>query len=157
MQALTTAPPLPHRYAATRGLPLTEPFDFRASPGHGVSCTVDGTRVLVGARSWMHSHALELDAAQEEEMAGYELQGMTAVLVAVAPETAPVAALCLAGLVVVSDSLKPEAWPAAACKRSRRRSSPLPTGERFSQARGLLRRAMARAAQHRSVARLGRQ
>ena len=96
------------RYAAARGLSLTEPSDFRSSPGHGVSCTVDGTRVLVGARSWMHAHALELDAAQEEEMAGYELKGMTAVLVAVAPETALVAALRLVGLVVVSDSLKPE-------------------------------------------------
>ena len=96
------------RYAAARGLSLTEPSDFRSSPGHGVSCTVDGARVLVGARSWMHAHALELDAAQEEEMAGYELQGMTAVLVAVAPETALVAALRLVGLVVVSDSLKPE-------------------------------------------------
>ena len=96
------------RYAAARGLSLTEPSDFRSSPGHGVSCTVDGTRVLVGARSWMHAHALELDAAQEEEMASYELQGMTAVLVAVAPETALVAALRLVGLVVVSDSLKPE-------------------------------------------------
>jgi soluble P-type ATPase len=98
------------RYAAARGLSLTEPSDFRSSPGHGVSCTVDGTRVLVGARSWMHAHALELDAAQEEEMAGYELKGMTAVLVAVAPETALVAALRLVGLVVVSDSLKPEAF-----------------------------------------------
>ena len=96
------------RYAAARGLSLTEPSDFRSSPGHGVSCTVDGARVLVGARSWMHAHALELDAAQEEEMAGYELKGMTAVLVAVAPETALVAALRLVGLVVVSDSLKPE-------------------------------------------------
>ena len=98
------------RYAAARGLSLTEPSDFRSSPGHGVSCTVDGARVLVGARSWMHAHALELDAAQEEEMAGYELKGMTAVLVAVAPETALVAALRLVGLVVVSDSLKPEAF-----------------------------------------------
>ena len=105
-------------HATARGLTLTEPTDFGASAGHGLSCRVRGRRVLVGNRGWMAAHGLELAGRFEAALVAAEECGHTAVLVAaeaagsgagVSAKDSKVAALALRGMVAVSDTLKPEA------------------------------------------------
>ena len=110
-------------HSASCGVQPVEPGDFEAAPGHGVSCTVRGASVLVGTRAWMKAHGLLLSASQDEEMTQHELRGDTAVLVAVDGRAlqggqdgkdgeggvASPDGMHLAGLVVVSDVLRPEA------------------------------------------------
>ena len=67
--------------------------------------------MLLGNRAWVQQHGLHLAPAQESEVAALELQGHTAVLVAVRG--------ALAGMLAVSDTLKPEA--AAVVQQLRRR------------------------------------
>ena len=50
--------------------------------GEGLRCVVGDRAVLAGNRGWLASHGLQLSAAQEETMVGYEAIGCTAVLVA---------------------------------------------------------------------------
>ena len=80
---------------------LTEPSGFVVTLGRGLQCEVEGVPVLLGNRAWMQQHGLHLASAQESEVAGLELQGHTVVLVAVRG--------ALAGMLAVSDTLKPEA------------------------------------------------
>ena len=80
---------------------LTEPSGFVVTLGRGLQCEVEGVPVLLGNRAWVQQHGLHLAPAQESEVAALELQGHTVVLVAVRG--------ALAGMLAVSDTLKPEA------------------------------------------------
>ena len=101
-------------HAATLGLTPVDPADFEASPGLGVDCTVRGTRVLVGSREWMCAHGLSVSTEQDVAMREAESCGKTAVIVATGmgsghDSVGGEAMLQLAGMVVVSDALRPEA------------------------------------------------
>ena len=88
-------------HAQALGLKLVEPSNFVATLGRGLQCVVDGTPLLLGNRQWLEYHGHALDAAQEESVAQLEAVGHTVVLVAISGQ--------LAGMLAVSDTLKPEA------------------------------------------------
>jgi P-type Cu+ transporter len=91
--------------AGEQGLTLTEPADFQASVGHGVTATLAGRRVAVGSSR----HLRELDGERSRvagEAARLEAEGKTVIHVAVD---------CRAvGIIAVADTLKPEAPEAVA-------------------------------------------
>ena len=101
------------------------------TPGEGIRCVVDGRRVLVGNRSWLAEHGLALRSHEDDKAIAFEERGCTAVFVATdafgpklpAAETeepqwpdqsgrvagSDSRALLVAGIIAVSDTLKPEA------------------------------------------------
>ncbi len=85
------------RGAKERGIELPEPTDFEAIPGHGIVATVEGRRVHIGSRKLMAKEQIDV-AALEEQMAGLEADGKTAMLVAVDDRAA--------GIVAVADTVK---------------------------------------------------
>lgn len=109
-----------HQHAQARGLATTEPARFSSTPGLGLVCEVGGERVLVGNRAWMAEHSLLLSEAQDAHAAALERRGCTAVFVslpargALPTTTGPDVGddsptMCLAGLLALSDALKPSA------------------------------------------------
>ncbi len=70
---------------------------FTAIAGHGIEAAIDGKTVLVGTRKLMQEHSVAI-GRHEQEMAGLENQGKTAMLVAVDGE--------LAGIIAVADTVK---------------------------------------------------
>eukprot|EP00850_Spirogloea_muscicola_P000144 SM000001S04546 [mRNA] locus=s1:856403:861068:- [translate_table: standard] len=74
---------------------------FEALLGEGVSCTVDGSAVLVGNRQLMRRHAVVIPEAAEEYLQREESRARTCVLAAVSGT--------LAAAFAVADPLKPEA------------------------------------------------
>lgn len=86
------------RGARERGIDLTAPSEFEASPGGGIRATVEGRMVLVGTARLMAENGVEvsaLDAAARE----FGEQGRTTVFVAVDGR--------LACVVAVADTVKP--------------------------------------------------
>ena len=83
--------------ARERGLALTEPVDFQALPGQGVSALVEGKRVLLGNARLMTQRGVEVEmlAKEASKLAGV---GLTAIFVAVDGQ--------LAGFIGLGDSLK---------------------------------------------------
>ena len=91
-QALVTA-------ARSRGLALPETTDFAAKPGHGITATVTGKRVTIGAARHFAADGIDTgpaDAAMAELAAG----ALTPVLLAVDGK--------LAAVFGIGDKLKPE-------------------------------------------------
>jgi len=88
-------------HAHALGLKLVEPSNFVATLGRGLQCVVDGTPLLLGNRQWLAYHGHALDSAQENAVAQLEALGHTVALVAISGQ--------LAGMLAVSDTLKPEA------------------------------------------------
>ncbi len=89
--------------AKDHGLALDDPTDFHAVAGKGVSALVNGQRAFVGKESFLREKGINTSAL-ESKLNEFELQGYTAVLVAVDGQAL--------GAVAVADTLKPEA-PAA--------------------------------------------
>ena len=89
--------------AEEQGLALGTLTDFEAQRGKGVRSVVDGRVVLVGSRTLMEEHGVEMAAmeAVENEMRRLEDEGKTAMLVAMNGE--------LLGLLAVADTLKDDA------------------------------------------------
>ncbi|MFQ5516869.1 MAG: heavy metal translocating P-type ATPase [Acidimicrobiia bacterium] len=83
--------------AATRGLELADPSDFRATPGHGIAASVEGRRVSLGNLKFMADQGVPAGAAQEvlDELAG---AGKTAMVIGIDAD--------LAGVVAVADTVK---------------------------------------------------
>jgi Cu2+-exporting ATPase len=57
--------------------------DFRASPGMGVSATVDGTPVLLGNANWLAQAGIAIDSALLARAETFEAAAMTCVFVAI--------------------------------------------------------------------------
>lgn len=85
--------------AERRALRLFEPEDFRASGGLGVQARVNGWNVHVGKPAWFAELNVSIDGVLDRVQA-LQAQGKTVMLVVVEAE--------VAGLVAVSDSVKPE-------------------------------------------------
>ena len=85
--------------ASDRGLPPTEPSDFRSLAGHGVQAQVDGSAVLLGNAKLMSDSAIATDAlaADAERLAG---EGKTPMYLALDGQPA--------GLIAVADTIKPD-------------------------------------------------
>ena len=88
------------RGAQERQLQLGLVASFEAVPGHGVTGSIDGRKVLLGNRRFMQREEVDA-AAAESAMTQLESDGKTAMLLAVDGR--------LAGVIAVADTLKPEA------------------------------------------------
>ena len=86
--------------ATRRGLVLTDPSEFEAIPGHGLSATVDGRAILVGNERLLESKGVSA-AKMRERVSRLASEGKTAMLVAVDGRPA--------GVVAAADQIKPSA------------------------------------------------
>ena len=84
-------------YATEKEIDLVEVDDFSAIPGHGIEAAISGRNILVGNRKLMQDHQIEVGNA-EQELVNYELDGKTAMLIAVDGE--------YKGIVAVADTIK---------------------------------------------------
>jgi P-type Cu+ transporter len=84
-------------YATEKDVPLVEVQDFQAIPGHGIEAVIDGKTILVGTRKLMNDHHITVSQI-EEELVEFEVQGNTAMLIAVNGE--------FKGIVAVADTVK---------------------------------------------------
>ena len=91
--------------AVTRRLHLTNPESFQAEAGRGVRGLVDGDVVVAGNADWMHDWSVDV-APLEHRAAELSAQGMSLVYVAVDGN--------LAGLVAISDQIRPTSAAAVA-------------------------------------------
>ncbi|QNN51831.1 heavy metal translocating P-type ATPase [Nocardioides mesophilus] len=91
--------------ARERQLPLPAATDFSATPGFGITATVDGHRILVGNRAHLHA-AGTITGPLEHDADTAARAGQTPMFVAVDG--------LLAGLIAVADSVKPESAEAVA-------------------------------------------
>jgi Cu+-exporting ATPase len=84
--------------ARERGLALEEPEGFAAVPGGGVTAHVTGEDVLVGTRTLLREHGVEVDGvlAAADRL---QREGKTAMLVAIGGKPA--------GVLAVADTVKP--------------------------------------------------
>ncbi len=86
--------------ATHRGLDVPAVSGFEAIAGHGIRGSGDGHAILMGNRRLLTREGID-PAAAEKTMAGLEVQGKTAMLLAVDS--------ALAGIIAVADTIKPEA------------------------------------------------
>jgi len=94
------------RTAEEKGMALQIPAEFQAAGGRGVQGRVGGERVAVGKAAWIE-HELGIGlAAAWERIHGLQAEGKTVMVVA--RDNAP------AGLIAVSDQLKPDSAQAIA-------------------------------------------
>jgi Cu+-exporting ATPase len=87
--------------AAERGLPLPLATRFASVTGGGARGTVDGKEVLVGRRDWLAEQGIADVALLDERADALERQGRTVMRIAVDGR--------LAGIIAVSDPIKPSA------------------------------------------------
>ncbi|MFC0302119.1 heavy metal translocating P-type ATPase [Virgibacillus soli] len=90
-------------YAIEKSIPLIDVDDFVAIPGHGIQAVISEQHVLVGTRKLMKDHHINVDAI-EEELAKYEVEGKTAMIIAVDGK--------YAGVIAVADTIKETATEA---------------------------------------------
>jgi Cu+-exporting ATPase len=83
--------------AKERGIKLPRLQNFDVIPGHGIKAKVKGKEVLVGNRKLMHDNGITI-AVIENEIQRFELDGKTAMIVAINNQAA--------GIVAVADTLK---------------------------------------------------
>ena len=87
-------------YAIENDIDLIEPENFLAIPGHGIQATFGDKDVLIGTRKLMRDHGIDI-TEHEEKMYQLELEGKTAMLIAVDRK--------FAGIVAVADTVKESA------------------------------------------------
>lgn len=108
--------------AAASGLPLVDPSAVSVAPGGGLSATVDGRRVVVGARRYLRSGRIDgidlLDVAD----AAFGAIGLTPVFVAIDGR--------YAGALGFEDALRPDAATALASLRRDRIDLAIASGDR---------------------------
>lgn len=97
------------RSARHRGLTLPALSAFQAIAGHGITCVVEGHRVLLGNRRLFSREGIDSGNA-EAAMVALEAAGKTAM--AIGQDDA------LVGIIAVADMLKPEAQEAIAALQS---------------------------------------
>ncbi|MEH2054996.1 MAG: heavy metal translocating P-type ATPase [Nostoc sp.] len=87
--------------AQRQQLSIPEAVDFHTEPGLGVSAVVEGTVVLLGNWEWLSWHGIAINETAQHIMQDLATDGKTVVCVAVGGT--------LAGLIGVSDTLRPDA------------------------------------------------
>ncbi|MGE5255463.1 MAG: heavy metal translocating P-type ATPase [Hyphomicrobiales bacterium] len=88
------------RTAEDKGLALLVPAEFQAAGGRGVKGRVDGLDVAVGKRAWIENELGIPTVGAQEAIHGLQSEGKTVMVVARDG--------ALAGLIAVSDQLKPD-------------------------------------------------
>ncbi len=84
-------------YATEHDIDFVEVDEFDAIPGHGIETKIFGKHVLVGNRKLMQDHQVDVGGA-EQELIDYEVEGKTAMLIAIDGE--------YRGIVAVADTIK---------------------------------------------------
>ncbi|MEH2394029.1 MAG: heavy metal translocating P-type ATPase [Nostoc sp.] len=87
--------------AQQQQLSIPEAVDFHTEPGLGVSALVEGTVVLLGNWDWLSWHGIAISETAQQVAQDLATDGKTVVCVAVGGT--------LAGLIAVSDPLRPDA------------------------------------------------
>ncbi len=87
--------------AQQQQLSIPEAVDFHTEPGLGVSAVVKGTVVLLGNWDWLSWHGIVINETAQQVAEDLATDGKTVVCVAVGG--------ALAGLIAVSDTLRPDA------------------------------------------------
>src|SRR5699024_7608398 len=84
-------------HATEKAIDFVEVDAFNAIPGHGIEAKISGKQVLVGNRKLMQNRYVSIGNA-EQELIDYEVEGKTAMLVAVDGK--------YRGIVAVADTIK---------------------------------------------------
>lgn len=84
--------------AKAKNLSLSQPSDFLAVSGKGLSAKVDGKQVLIGNESWMNENKIKLP--ELSQMSSLSDQGKTVLLASIDGR--------LEGFLAIADQLKPE-------------------------------------------------
>ncbi|WP_118161644.1 heavy metal translocating P-type ATPase [Nostoc sphaeroides] len=87
--------------AQQQQLSIPEAVDFHTEPGLGVSAVVEGKVVLLGNWDWLSWHGIAINETAQQVAQDLATDGKTVVCVAVGG--------ALAGLIAVSDTLRPDA------------------------------------------------
>jgi len=114
--------------ARERGLPLPEPRDFSATPGHGIRAGIDGHDVVIGTPAFLESSGIDV-AGAEENLAALAGGGSTPVLLAIGGR--------LAALLGVADPVRPDAAAAVTALRDRGLRVVMVTGDHAATARAV--------------------
>jgi Zn2+/Cd2+-exporting ATPase len=94
------------RAAQEKNLRLADPVDFRALPGFGVTAQVDQRAVVIGSRGLLAEQGVAWLDIASQHFQTLEEQGQTVIPIAVDG--------CVAGLIALSDTARPEAQAAIA-------------------------------------------
>lgn len=84
-------------YAEEKNISVIEPDEFQTIPGHGIQAKIDGHDVLVGTRKLLLDHEIDVTYV-EDQLVTYELEGKTAMLIAVDEK--------YQGIIAVADTVK---------------------------------------------------
>lgn len=84
-------------HATEKNIDLVEVDDFTAIPGHGIAATISNNHILVGNRKLMQDHQIDVGSA-EQELIDYEVDGKTAMLIAINGK--------YRGVIAVADTIK---------------------------------------------------
>jgi Cu+-exporting ATPase len=118
--------------AQARGLALADATEFRATPGQGVTATVDGRKVMLGNPRFIESQGFSLNGAGNLG-AEFAAAGKTPMYVAVDGQ--------LAGVIAVADTIKPHAREAIDRLKARGMEVVMLTGDNKRTAEAIAREA----------------
>jgi len=120
------------RAATDKELPLDDPKEFEAIPGHGIRARVVGRSVLLGNRKLMAQADIPVEGA-ESTLERLEAEGRTAMLLAADGK--------LAGVIAVADTLKEHSVAAVRALRSMGIEVAMLTGDNRRTAEAIARQA----------------
>ncbi|MEA5578585.1 heavy metal translocating P-type ATPase [Anabaena sp. UHCC 0451] len=90
-----------HQAAQRQNLSIPHAVDFHTEPGMGVSAVVEGKNVLLGNWEWLNWHGITISETAQQQAQRLATAGKTVISVAIDNT--------LAGLIAVSDTLRPDA------------------------------------------------
>jgi Cu2+-exporting ATPase len=90
-----------HQAVKQQNLSIPHAIDFHTEPGMGVSGIVEGKTVLLGNWEWLNWHGINLSETAQQQAQKMATSGKTVINVAIDGT--------LAGLIAVSDTLRPDA------------------------------------------------
>jgi Cu+-exporting ATPase len=114
--------------AVRQGLSLPPAHDFKAAGGLGVSARIDGRQVRIGKPGWFEALGAE-SAAVAARAGALQAQGKTVMVVALDEKPA--------GLIAVSDTLKPDSKAAIAALHRQKLQVVMLTGDNAQTARAI--------------------
>ncbi|HUU78211.1 MAG TPA: heavy metal translocating P-type ATPase [candidate division Zixibacteria bacterium] len=86
------------RAASMKNLSLTDPIDFTAIPGKGISAKIERHTILLGNLSLMKNESVNINSSTLEQMESLQIQGKTVMILAINHK--------IVGLIAVADTLK---------------------------------------------------
>ncbi len=118
--------------AKSRGIELEKAGDFKAVGGLGVEAALGGEKVLVGKPKWFQKPDFDIEPFQSE-IDELQAEGKTVIVAGKAGK--------IAGLIAVSDTLKPDSRQAVKDLRDRKLKVVMLTGDNYRTAQAVARQA----------------